>query len=429
MLAAFRFKNFRSFSEEAELSLVASESDKTLTSSLISPDPKGRKSRRLLPVAAIYGANAAGKTNVLKALSFMAAAVSTSHTQWTPGSRIPVHQHKGKLDEPASFEVEIFIDGIRYRYGFVASSQAFMQEWLYSYPTGKPRQLYFRSTENGKTTIRTGKYFGGDTKYIKSIKIKVRDNSLFLSAAAQDNHPICRDVYSFFYRAKRGSLHPHIDDRRVTLTSALLESDPSWKELFLAALRTADPSISDIVIQPVEGRSWSERDKDDDANFFEDVDRYRIYFVVGKGKSSFRIRFEEQSQGVKKLYGLMGEIVFSIFDHQLILVDELEASIHPHVARFLVDLFQDPESNINKSQIIFTTHDTNLLDRTLLRRDQIWFVEKDDCCSHLYSLLEFSPRKDADLERGYLRGRYGAIPIASMPPGWLQLAPRLTELD
>lgn len=423
MLAAFRFTNFRSFKGQGELSLVAAPADKTLPSVLIDPAEMTAKKRRLLPVAAIYGANAAGKTNILKAFSFMDLAVEKSQSNWQPGSGVPVEQFRGQSSNESSFEVDIILDSQRYTYGFVATKEAFIGEWLYSYPTGKRRLLFDRTTIEGITKIRTTRHFPGDRSYITTIKKRVRNNSLFLSAAAQENHSLCNSIYEFFFYTMTSSVLPHqVEQRRVNLTCVLMEMEGPWKEMLLSILKTSDPSISDIKIEPLD-KSWAEYSKHSDGSFFKaEEQKYKVSFVIGSGKRAFRLPFEEQSQGVKKLFGVFGEILVAMYKRNIVIIDELETSIHPHVARMIVDMFQDPTTNQAGSQLIFTTHDTNLLDQTLLRRDQIWFVEKDQCCSHVYPLLSFSPRKDADLERGYLRGRYGAIPVANIPAGWLNLA-------
>lgn len=423
MLAVFRFKNFRSFKGEAEMSLVASPADKSLNGALIAPFRSSASKVRLLPAAAIYGSNAAGKTNVLQALRFMSRAVTMSQSGWSPTQGIPLKSFKGPGGEQTSlFEVEIILEEVRYKYGFTTSSDEILEEWLLSYPNNKPRQLFVRKAQEDDISVKVGKHFENDSRYISALKRRIRKNSLFLSAAAQDNHEISLKVYEFFNRMMTSSLDDRSIDRSSVLTSTLMEVNDSWKASLLEILKTSDSSISDVVIEPEKGKTWKDHRKENsEDSFFSDPNRYKVDFVVGEGSQSFIIPFNEQSEGIKRLYGLFGEIIASLFRPTVILVDELESSIHPHVARLIVDIFQSASDNKFGSQILFTTHDTNLLDQSLLRRDQIWLVEKESCCSKLYSLLDFAPRNDADLERGYLRGKYGAIPSARLPVGWLDV--------
>lgn len=422
MLAAFRFRNFRSFKEDGELTLVASPADKSISAALLNPNPLGRSKLRLLPAIAIYGANAAGKTNVLEAFTFFAMAIRSSQTLWSPSDMIQHQTHAAAVDdETFSMEAEFFISGVRYIYGFAAAQYFFEDEWLYAYPKGRKRVVFSRnSAEDDEVRISTGDEFTGAHSYIESIKSRVRPNSLFLSAAAQDNHPLCKDIFKYFDDLMMGTMLEN-DDSRQTLTSMLAERGGGTKKTILNFLQLADRSISDIIVEPI-GKSWDHFAATKRSGFFN-KQRYNVSFLMGEGDNQFSIPFLLQSVGIKKLYGLISEILVSLTSHRIILIDELETSIHPHVARAIVDMFQDSSLNTAGSQLLFTTHDTNLLDQTLLRRDQIWFVEKDSCCSHLYSLLEFSPRNDADLEKGYLRGKYGAIPAVNMPPGWLDVAP------
>lgn len=422
MLVAFRFRNFRSFKGDGELTLIASPSDKSISSALLDPTPTGRSKVRLLPAIAIYGANAAGKTNVLEAISFFSLAIRASQTSWAPREMIQFQTHAGAIDDDTlSMEAEFFLDGVRYVYGFSAAQYFFEDEWLYAYPKGRKRVVFSRtSSEDGEVKISTGDEFTGASTYIESVKSRVRPNSLFLSAAAQDNHPLCLKLFDYFDDVLLGTLIEN-EESRQTLTSMFADSDAEFKKSIVRFLQLADKSISDIIVEPI-GKGWDQLSVEKRAGFFN-KQRYKVMFVMGEGDDSFYIPFISQSVGIKKLYGLISEILVSLTSHRIILFDELETSIHPHVARAIVDMFQDSSLNIAGSQLLFTTHDTNLLDQTLLRRDQIWFVEKDSCCSHLYSLLDFSPRNDADLEKGYLRGKYGAIPAVSMPPGWLEITP------
>jgi AAA15 family ATPase/GTPase len=427
MLAAFRFDNFRSFSGEAELSLVAHGSDNTLRSALLKIPGRGRR-LNLLPVAAIYGSNAAGKTNVLAAFEYVRRAVSRSQTSWAPSGGTEVEPHLGRSNDPSSFEVDIYLEGARYQYGFAATPHYFVDEWLYSYPKGRKRVIFKRETnKEGVVNVLFGPSLVGDDRFIESTIRRTRPNSLFLSASAQDNNPISVEVVKFFKQCFTTSLYENIDPM-LNLTGSLY-SIKSIADIILSLVQYADSSVNDIEIRP-RGKTWSQSSEEERNSFFFGVGRqFDIDFVYGDGDELFRVPFDQQSRGVKKIFAIAGEIASCFLRKRILLLDEIESSIHPHVARFIVDLFQDSDVNGEGSQVVFTTHDTGLLDQTLLRRDQIWFVEKDACCSRLYSLLDFSPRKDADLELGYLRGRYGAIPVARPRADWIAQTRSLAEIS
>lgn len=399
--------------------MVAHRPDKSLSSSLLDSGTPGTSATKLLPVAAIYGANAAGKTNTLYALSYMIHAIRSSQSQWEPNGHTYVQPFLGiDSKSPSSFEVELYLDGQLYRYGFAANRHVILEEWMYSHPLGRERLLFKRSSSEG-SSIRTTKNFGSDTGSIESTKRRVRSNSLFLSAAAQDNHPAAALIYKYFQVAWYNVISD-MDSKYSTFTSTICSNPGGHKDIVLSFLKIADPSITDFVIEPIQGKGWNDYPSGKvPEDFFDDDQRYNVSFRIGEGSGSFLLPFDQQSKGVKKIYCLVGTVLVSLSQGHLIMLDELETSIHPHLARMIVDLFQDSRVNTGKSQLLFTTHDTSLLDQTLLRRDQIWFVEKEEGSSRLYSLLEFSPRKDADLETGYLRGRYGAIPVARMPTQWL----------
>jgi hypothetical protein len=425
MLIAYRFRNFRSFKDDAEISLVAHRADKSHSAALLNQPSGSRSSMQLLPAAAIYGANAAGKTNVLNALVEARHAIVSSHSKWEPERPILIDrfaEQSAAESDLMSFECEFFVGGVRYRYGFAADRWAFRDEWLYCHGRGKPNSLFSRSTtKNGIAKVRTGSAFVGESTYLGSIKARVRKNSLFLSAAAQENHPIARSIHEFFSGMFMSSLISGDDTPRTNLTSTFLDQGDIFREDIVPLIRAADPAIRDVRVRAKEGRGWADHMKSGGGGFFTDAERYDVTFLMADGDSTFEVDLSEQSLGVQKFYGLAGELYGALKQGKLVLVDELERSMHPLLARMVVDLFQNRSTNPERSQLIFTTHDTNLLDQDLLRRDQIWFVEKVLSTSHLYPLLDFSPRKDANLEVGYLRGKYGAIPLARVPEEWLTI--------
>lgn len=437
MLLAFRFQNFRSFRGKAELSLIPHTADKSLNSCLIEPKVTTGGLDGVLPVIAIYGANAAGKSNVLLALDYMYRAVIRSQPEWKPGTGTGISPFSSEsAEEPSIFEVDIAINGVRFNYGFSGNQKHFIEEWLYAYPLGRERQLFYRKTSqiDGSltTTVKFGKHFPGDeARDRQPIARRTRENSLFLSAAAQDNHPTARQIFGFFANYLTAGLPRHsqyFDEFMTGLGSFIASRDSNFSALLKRLMKLADPAIDDILISEGEGEHTNDFlstgiDKVMDLpveQLAETLSKFQVDFVLDTGDGKMKLPLSSESRGVQKLYALLPRVWLALRTGALVLVDELEANMHPLLARFLVDVFQNRETNQNGGQLIFATHDTNLLDRTLLRRDQIWFVEKHQSSSCLYSLLEFSPRKDENLELGYLRGRYGAIPALGLNPEWLR---------
>jgi uncharacterized protein len=416
MLLKFRFSNFRSFRTEQELSLVASRLAGS-GNGLFSPPGLGEQ---VLPVAAIYGANASGKTAVIKAFRFLADAVRLSHSRWQPDQEVPVQPFAGNDRAlPSEFSVDFLLGGIRHEYGFAANSKAILREWLYVYPKGK-RQLWFKRVEGAPVSF--GAKLPGDNKIIEGL---VRKNSLFLSAAAQNNHEALSPIYGWFpqsvsflidelrlggranYGANTGPFCQEEADR-ATIARLVVQAD-----LGVAELRLDDipwPEIGKKVFDFLETEfprlgSLPEKQK-----------VIRLLHHVGDQTIPFEP--DQESSGTLAYLALLAHTVSLLKSGGALWVDELDTSLHPLMAVQIMRLFSSPATNPQSAQLIFNTHDTNLLSSGDLRRDQIWFTEKDPTgSSHLYPLTDFKPRRQENLENGYLQGRYGAIPF--IHPGYL----------
>jgi hypothetical protein len=406
MLLKFRFENFRSFSEEQVLSFAATKDSPE--------DPRllhvEAVATAILPAIAIYGANASGKTNAIRALSFMAQAVRASHRLWEPHSGVPLEPFAldGVADARSLFEVEVVAEHVRYRYGFVVSAERVLEEWLYAWPNGH-QQTWF---EREDARFKFGRHFSGDNEAIARL---TRDNSLFLSAAAQHNHPLLAALFAWFagirfdLRSSRATLSRSASLELDTLFSAqttLFEERPSSidREAILTLVRAADTGIVDVKV--------TRGDPHERA-----APRIEFQHKSASPKGGW-LPLEDESAGTRALVELSLQLRRGLRLGGLVAIDELEASLHPMLALAVIRLFHDPKLNPGKGQLLFTTHDTNLLGSLLgetpLRRDQVWFTEKDQIGrSHLYPLTDFHPRKEENLERGYLQGRYGAVPFLS----------------
>jgi hypothetical protein len=408
VLLRFRFSNFRSFRAEQELSLIAGPFTDL-------PDvvrhPAGLK-EGVLPGAAIYGANASGKTNVIQAMGFMASAVSFSHRDWTPDGPVPrqpfIANEESKR-EPSEVEADFLLAGVRHRYGFRVDSQAVLEEWLYVYPKGKKQTWFHRKWGN---PIVFSNKMPGENRVIENL---TRQNSLFLSAAAQNAHEALMPVFIWL----SGLLFVIGDRSKYRRHTARLCSQLDYRNEIARLVSVADLGIAEMS---VEDTKFPDKAKEiveaaatllppqDKAAWPETLQVIRLLHRLGDTAVPFKM--DQESDGTLAYLALLGPAVDAIKKGTPLLIDELDASLHPLLAIQLLRLFNTPSSNPKGAQLIFNTHDTNLLSGGVLRRDQIWFTEKgNDATSHLYPLSDFKPRREENLQNGYLQGRYGAIPF------------------
>ncbi len=415
MLVEFRVKNFRSLRDEQVLSLVASK-DKSLqdTHTL---DTGIKAASTLLRGAVIYGANASGKSNLIKAIQYMRGVVLESASVIQPGQTFAVQPFRlddESASQPIEFEVTFLLDGVRYQYGFAMTPQRIVSEHLLVYKAFKPQRWFERhfDVETGKDVYE----FGAGLKGPKNVwEGATRPNALFLSMAVQLNSEALRPVFDWFVKKlvifnEQTQLSPQISIQ-------MLKQADGRKEIcdFLSA---ADISIADIdvVTRKVPGQTVHfdlVAGKTEVQSEEMEEHQLRFHHVTENGKAVFDLA--DESNGTRNLLFLTGPVLDILSKGLTLVIDELDTSLHTLLVRELVRLFHRPEANTGGAQLIFTTHDTSLLDAPdLLRRDQVWFVEKDcNQASALVALSEFSPRKNEALERGYLMGRYGGLPLLS----------------
>jgi len=400
MLLRFRFSNYRSFRDEQELSLIAGPfSDHAEAVFHAAGLTDG-----VLPAAAIYGANASGKTNVIRALRFMASAVNSSQREWKPDAPIawdPFAMAAESKRAQSRFELDLLLKGTRYQYGFALRSQGIQEEWLFAFPKGKKQTWFLRRA--GKP-ILFGAKMPGENRAIEGL---TRENSLFLSAAAQNNHQALKPVYAWFW----WYLSFVVGERRgwIGHTAALCEEETE-KELVSQFVIAADLGIERLDVEEGKTGIRSVRRGKDGTYFSRRPSDIKL--VHRGGNLSIPFEREQESEGTLAYLALLAPIVSALKIGAVVCVDELDASLHPLLAVQIIRLFNDSTHNPNHAQLIFNTHDTNLLSSDVLRRDEIWFTEKkDDGSSQLYPLSDFKPRKHENLENGYLQGRYGAIPF------------------
>lgn len=387
MLRSFRVGNHRSFADENELLLMPASDD-----------------RSVVPVTAIYGANASGKSNLLDGLRFMQRAVTRSFSQWEPFAGVPRSPFSFRTSHvvavPSAYVVEIVADGIPWTYGFTVDNERVLEEWLFSYPEKRKRVLFQRVGDE----YSSGSAMAENRAQLKVIQGLTRPNALFLSAVAQAMPEMFQPVHRWF----RESLI--LADRRRSATSAvarrirevLLRSSANEGLRLLELVQAADFGIAAIETPEIL--------PDSGARAMPPLvfDHY--------GSEGVGLPLEQESAGTIAWLELLPEVLDALDRGRVLVIDEIDTSLHPLLTASLIELFQSEETNSNGAQLILTTHDSSLLGTVvrpdgLLNRDQVWFVEKDaDGTSTVYPLTDYKPRNEHNLERRYLGGSFGAIP-------------------
>ena len=432
MLISFDVRNFRSIRADAHLSMLAEKGDKAGAVSLIQRKISSKEIQlSLVPSVAIYGPNGSGKSNILQAMDYMDTAVIRSHAFWKPNSGTHLSQFAfgDESDDLSVFNIDFVVDSVRFNYGFSATKKVFREEWLYFYPNNREKLIFSRITEEAgegkyKSFINTGTKVK-EARNLKDCEKRVRENSLVVSAAAQDGQEAALIVTEWFReRFALIDARASYEDMDVSFTSSLI-ANANFSNEALRYIQVADPRVLRIKVEERKKPEFLEKLEQAIGSipeFIKEMGKYEVTFVYEKEDGSeTELSLESQSRGTTRLYGMCGWIAAALVNGNVLAIDEIESSLHPHLSQFIIDLFQNPETNPNGAQLIFTTHDTNILDADILRRDQIWFVEKGKIGdTHLYPLTDYSPRKDENLQRGYLRGRYGAIPALGLSETWIK---------
>jgi AAA15 family ATPase/GTPase len=417
MLINFKVKNFLSFKEEQNFTMVASSDNTHLQNTFTSP---GLPNYRLLSVATVYGANASGKTNFIKALSFVEWFVTNSYSL-SIGSKIPLIPFRldAKSEElPTEFEITFIHDKVRYQYGFSLDSKKVIEEWLYAYPKNKVQKWFTRSLTDKTKADRDyeyeydwGEFLKGEKEAIKSI---TRPSVLFLSKGAESNHKQLSKVYEWF----KVYLDVYLESQRLNpaSTADYIKNFPEMREKINDFLGLSDLGILNFETiekdYPGEGVPEDLPEKYKYMLLSTKVWEINLYHRTDNPDVTGKFSLGDESKGTERLFALAAILFIALEVGGVLVLDELDSSLHPILVRSVIEMFQDPEKNKNCAQLIFNTHDTTLLDQSLFRRDQIWFAEKDKGgASHLYPLSDFRPRNSEALQKNYLQGRYGAIPV------------------
>ncbi len=410
MLIQFNFKNFKSFKEEASLDMSATKitefSDRVVSVG----------SEKILPVAAIYGANASGKSNICNAFSYMSNYVINSFRYGDDGESFDQYSPTPFLLDSVSVESESFFEVYftmpddpmerTYHYGFCVDAEGVTEEWMNSRAKSarKFSAVFYRSTKDGELDLS-----GFTAKTRENLRISLSNQVLVVSLGAKLQIEECKKVRNWFIKnqgANYGNPFYHMAASRILPRG--FTDDKQVQQNVVRYLSSFDDSIKGFKVKQLPG------DKE------EKEDLYEIYALHKTNDSDkmVEIPLEMESAGTQKMFSLYQDLEEVLNTGSLLFVDELNASLHPLLVRNFLLLFLNPEINKNHAQLVFTVHDTWLLSNQMLRRDEIWFVEKDENgASSLYSLADFKDedgthiRKDESYEKNYLYGKYGAIPV------------------
>ncbi|HEY84361.1 MAG TPA: ATP-binding protein [Chloroflexi bacterium] len=423
MLIEFSVGNFRSFKEVATFSMLAAKlraKNKELDANNVF---YLTDSLALLKSGAVYGANASGKSNLVQAIAFMRKFVlgSSKDTQVTEAINVEPFKLNTETEEsPTYFEIVFYHNNTRYRYGFTADREKIHTEWLYHVPSKIETKLFIREDDEFdlSTVFKEG----------KGLESRTRNNALFLSVVAQFNGKISQNILLWFTRL---GIVSGLNDREYRHITIDMLKDKKTRQGIISLVKQLDTGISDIII---ETRDLPETDLYPDMRkklqrLLPDGAQVKTVDVTATTIATLHKKYDEENQfvsnesfsieaheskGTQKIFYLSGPLLHTLQTGKILIIDELDARFHPLITAAIIRLFNAKATNPHNAQLVFTTHDTNLLDNRYFRRDQIWFTEKDKYgATDLYSLAEYRVRirNDASFEKDYISGKYGAVPF------------------
>ena len=429
MLIDFTMRNFMSFRDEVSLSMVASNTVKECEehegNSNITVTESGK---RYLRTAAIYGANGSGKSTVVAAMSLFKSMVLQSFVNEaivTQLSNLYYHFDTDSQIQPVSLQIIFVCNGQRYRYGFEVKDGKILSEWLFILGEKASKESYCLKREGQEIKVNSRIVKGA-----RGVETKTRSNALYLSTAAQFNVEVAMTVKEWF--RKRFNIISGLNDDTLLFTARAFIHNPTLREQILSMIGYVDACIKHVDVKENVKEIQPQNASVDLLNQIRihipaeirqrieqhslDIQATHELYEKGKVVGNQQLSFKYESLGTTKLFALLGPFFDTIQNGGVLVIDEFGASLHTQLSMELLKLFYTP-MNVSGAQLIVTTHDTNLLRKDLLRRDQIWFVEKSpEGVSDLYSLVEYkinqanSVRNDASFSKDYLLGRYGAIP-------------------
>lgn len=410
MLIQFKVKNYLSIKDEAIFSMVAGNGNENMDN-MVTVEGIDEK---ILKSSVLYGPNASGKTNLIRALGSAILMVRQSNIRQIGDKLLdmePFLFDSDTINKPCEFEFIFITNGKKHIYGFSADRNKVYEEYLYIYYSVKPTKIFERKNVNEYSFIKQ------DEAKLNLLKTQNTENKLFLSTATTWNYEKTRDAY-FWFANNIDTYTGGLDLNNLNIDAYNNDKNDELKKFTLNLLKEADIIIKDFNVEikeiddvpPISG-----------ANLGLPIPKTRnikisLFHEIGdKEKKLYEINFFKESSGTQLLF-YYAPILKNVFENGYILaIDEIERSLHPKLVEMIIKFFHNPNINKNNAQLIFNTHDTNLLSLDIFRRDQIWFAEKDYTkgTTEIYALDDFSVRKTENIQKGYLNGRFGAIPFVA----------------
>ena len=419
MLLKFQITNHRSIRSTAEISFVATPL-KEHSESLV---PCSYTKHGVLPVLALYGANASGKSNLLDGMEFFRRTILRSFVYGDTESGMvqrPFLLDDESRRQASTYIADFVLNGVRHQYGFSITSERVVEEWLYQFPK-TARQILFYRKVGEETEFFFGRNLKGKNKEVEAI---TRNNTLFLSAAMKAGHVELLPISAYFkdsikFRLCQGS-------EPAQMLGEILKSDASLKKEIAQYLDIADTGITELDVEenelsPAE-KIFSRAHYQPLITFSDGVLKFpkfpdnKFQITLKHNSEDGRARslnFDDESLGTQYLISILVPMLDVLKKGKLLVLDEITTSLHTLLAQKLVTLFMDPKINTNGAQLVFSTHDTNLLAPGLLRRDQVWFAEKSASTGEnaIFPLTDIKTKNTDNIERGYIQGRFGGIPF------------------
>ena len=404
MLIEFSVKNFLSFKDKNTFTMMAS-SDNTLKDNYVEIN-----NDKILKITAIYGANASGKTNLFKILGIVSSMIKNSNF-FVPNVLLPIvpfKLDKELVNKPSEFEIKFLVKGIRYLYGFKADKKNVYEEYLIYYPNGRPVKIFTRKN------IYNYSFNSSDEKFLNDIKEKNTSNKFFIATATNWNYEKTKPVFEFLTE-KLGTIITHDQINNYSYNMYYNDENKKLENFALNFLEKADFNIKGYKI-------IEEKMTEDKLSTIAGIVKpfipantpmYKVKTKHIVNGDEYEFDISEESLGTQVIFSFIPVLKDVLDNGKVLIIDEFDKSLHPFIVKYIVEIFNNLEINKKSAQLIFNTHDTNVLNLELLRRDQIWFTEKDtkDGSTTIYPLDDFSVRKTENVEKGYLLGRYGAIPF------------------
>ena len=382
MLLEFSCSNFKSIKEKVTFSAIATDNIKN------EKYLKKFDDFRVLHTSVIYGPNGAGKSNIFKGIGFMRDLVIKSREN-RPGEVLKQPTHKMAHDKKSEFNMQFIINNIRYAYEFVLKDNLVDEEYLYYFEDKNAMNVFEREEEE----VCLGEKFEENKVLLEIIENEIEDNKLLLSCIGDKSDIFEINNAFLFFKEYLVIQNSDRTTERKNCIKVMIENE-KMRELIISVFREFDSDIRDIKIES-SGENLDDKD-------------IRIKFVYDEFVTDL---YEEESTGINKLFDLVLPIVESFINGKVMIVDEIELNLHRNIAYKIISLFNTHLPN-NSAQLIFTSHDISLLSLNLFRNDQIWFAQLGkDRATELYSLVEIKNiRADENIAKGYIMGRYGAVP-------------------